>query len=169
MATSIRRVLRLEMNALIARYNTLANSVLGNAAITDGTTAGKAKTVAAASFRIDGKVYSKAITDDLWDLSAQTDTIAAQYRAYALYLDSAGTATIGAGTNSTSAALALTVLPPFVTSKCIMGVYVAGPSTDFNGVAGLAAQGTFHNGVPTGSTDSAGNPLSCDLITSVTP
>ncbi len=168
MATSIRRILRLEMNALIARYNNVANRVLGNPAITDGTTDGKLQN-AAIDYSIDGKTYSKAATDDLWDLSAQTDTIAAQYRAYALYLDAAGTATIGAGSNAASAALAIAALPAFVTTKCIVGVYVAGPSTDFNGAAGLAAQGTIHNGVPTGSTDTAGNPLSVDLITSIAP
>ncbi len=54
-----------------------------------------------------------------------------------------------------------------MTSKCIVGVFVAGVSTDYD--AALTSQGTLYHGVPTGSTDAAGNVLSADLITSVTP
>lgn len=114
--------------------------------ITSGTTAGKLKTRADVEFSIGGTVYRKATTDDLWDLSAQTDTTGAQYRAFRLYLDSSGVATIGAGTNAASAAAALAALPAEASTKATIGLYVAGLSTDFDGVAGLAAQGTLYEG-----------------------
>jgi len=124
------------------------NSTKDNGQIADGTTDGKLKTVAAVDFAIAGALYTKAATDDLWDLSAETDTTGAQYRAYWLYLDSSGTASIAAGTNAASAAAALAALPAITATKSVIGVYVAGLSTDFNGAAGLAAQGTIYNGMP---------------------
>ena len=135
-------------------------SVDTNPAIADGLTDGKLKTVAATDFHIAQWKYSKAATDDLWDLSAETDTTATQYRAYWLYLDSAGVATIVAGTTVTGGrADALAGLPIHDESKSIAGCYVADPSTDFNGVAGLAAQGTVYNGIPEGAWIGIGHEL----------
>lgn len=167
MATSIRRILRLEMNAVIARLNNIANMVMGYPTIANGTTAGKIKTTTATSYRIDGVAYTKAATDDLWNLTALTTLTGSQFQAVALYVDAAGTATIGAGTVAASAALALAALPAFVTTKSILGVYVANASTNFS--SALGAQGTYYNGVPTGAIDVNGVPLSVDLITSVAP
>lgn len=167
MATSIRRVLRLEMNALIARYNNLANAVLTYGVIANGTTAGKLKTTAAVSYRIEGTVYTKAATDDLWDLTGLTNLAAGEFQAIALYLDASGTASIGAGTVAATAAAAKLACPAFVTSKCVVGWFVANASTDFD--AALSAQGTIYHGTPTGFTDSSGNVLSADLITSIAP
>ena len=129
------------------------NQVCNSGQITDGTTAGKLKTVADVSTRVWGKLYFKAATDDLWDLSAKIDTIAAKYRAYWLYLDSAGNASVetddeSGATDSDSEVAAIVALPAWDTTKCVVGAYVAGPSTDFNNVAGLAAQGTIVNGWP---------------------
>ena len=114
--------------------------------ITSGTTAGKAKTRADVEYEIGGTLYRKAKTDDLWDLSAETDPTGAQFRAYRLMLDSAGTATIIAGSNAASEALALAAIGAEASTKATIAVYVAGLSTDFNGAAGLAAQGTFYEG-----------------------
>ena len=129
------------------------NQVCNSGQITDGTTAGKLKTVADVSTRVWGKLNFKAATDDLWDLSAKIDTIAAKYRAYWLYLDSAGNASVetdddSGATDSDSEVAAIVALPAWDTTKCVVGAYVAGPSTDFNNVAGLAAQGTIVNGWP---------------------
>ncbi|HYD02635.1 MAG TPA: hypothetical protein VEB22_15515 [Phycisphaerales bacterium] len=118
--------------------------------IGNGTTAGFLRTQATTLFRIAGRVYSKGSTDNLWDLSAETDTTASQYRAYWLLLDSAGTASFAAGTNAASAAAALEALPALDGTKSVIGVYVAGNSTDFNGAGGLAAQGTIHQQIPEG-------------------
>jgi hypothetical protein len=164
MATDVRKTgKRDEFDALIQRVNALANRCMTNPGIADGGTDGKLQTANSISFSIDGELYTKAGTDNLWDLTAQTDTIAAQYRAYALYLDSSGTASIGAGSNAASAAAALAALPAFVATKCVVGVYVAGPSCDFNGAAGLEAQGTVHNGTPSGAVGGL------DVFTSVAP
>ena len=122
----------------------------GSPAIGNGTTAGKLRTTATAAGRAAGVDVSKASADDLWDLSAETDTIAAQYRAYWLYLNASGTASIVAGSNAASAALALAALPDPSATLAIWGVFVAGPSTDFNAGGGLAAQGTIYNGIPAG-------------------
>jgi hypothetical protein len=92
------------------------------------------------------RLYSKASTDDLWNLSAITDTTGAQYRAVALCLDASGTATIETGAVATSAALALQALPVIPTTKSVVGVFVAGPSTNWDAGGGLAAQGTIYNG-----------------------
>lgn len=118
--------------------------------MTDGTTAGKIKTRADLEYVIKGKLYRKAATDDLWDLSAETDTIAAKYRAYWLYLDASGVASIvqHTGADVASAALAIAALPAIVATKCPVGVYVAGPETDFNGVTGLDSYGDYHEGLP---------------------
>lgn len=129
----------------------LFNSTQTDVNIGDGGTAGYLRTNASSSFKIGQFEYTKASTDDLWNLSAQTDTTASQYRAYWLYLDSSGTASIGAGTNASTAPLALAALPAPTLTKSIIGVFVAGPSTDFNAGGGLAAQGTIYDGIPEGA------------------
>jgi hypothetical protein len=133
--------------ALAADVDVAANSATFTI-IEDGTTDGYLKTDGPSGFKINGQLYNKAGTDNLWNLSAQTDTTGAQYRAYWLYLDSSGTATIAAGANAASSVAAIAALPALAADKAVMGVYVAGLSTDFNGAAGLAAQGTIIYGVP---------------------
>ncbi len=98
------------------------------------------------AFGISGTRYSKNATDDLWNLSGETDTTGVQYRAYWLYLNSSGTASFAASTNAASLAAALAALPTIDPTKAVIGIYVASPSCDFNGAAGLAAQGTIYNG-----------------------
>ncbi|MEL6346886.1 MAG: hypothetical protein AAFV53_27485 [Myxococcota bacterium] len=129
----------------------LAFSTLSAPAIGNGTTAGTLRTNTSADFRISNRQYTKASTDDLWDLSGETDTAAGTHRAYWLYLDAAGAASIAAGTDASSAALALQKLPDVDDTKSILGVYVAGPATDFNAAGGLAAQGTIYDGIPDGA------------------
>lgn len=116
--------------------------------IGNGGTAGRLRLRGDVTYAIAGRQYRKASTDNLWDLSAETDTTGAQYRAYWLYLDSSGTATIAAGTNAASSAAAIAALPARVTTKAVIGVYVAGLSTDFDNAGGLAAQGTIVDGWP---------------------
>lgn len=129
----------------------LCNGTQITGAIGNGGTAGHLRTTASVNYKIGQFQYTKASTDDLWNLSAQTDTTAGQYRAYWLYLDASGMASIGAGSNASTAALALAALPVVTATKSVIGVFVAGPSTDFNGAGGLAAQGTIYNGFPEGA------------------
>jgi len=137
--------------ALLSLQLKLAFSIQGFPAIGDGTTSGTLRTTAATPYTVAGAVYSKASTDDLWDLSAEVDTAAATYRAYWLYLDSAGAASIVAGSDVPTEAQALASLPLPADDQSVAGVYVAGPSCDFDGVAGLEAQGTVYDGIPEGA------------------
>ena len=152
MAVSIRALVkptRAELSAINARLNVFANALLGYPLIANGGTAGRFKTTNAATFKVDGATYSKAITDDLWNLSAETTLGAAAYKAYWLYIDASGTASIEAGTASTTAALALSLLPVPSVSKCVFGVFVAAPLTNFANA--LSAQGTIYQGIPVGA------------------
>lgn len=117
----------------------------------DATTAGNLRNTATTEFTIGQFYYSKASTDDLWDLSGETDTTAAQYRAYWLLLDASGVASIDAGANATSAAEALRALPDLDGTKSAIGVFVADPACDFDDAGGLAAQGTIYDGIPDGA------------------
>ncbi len=124
------------------------HSALAYPDIGNGGTAGRLRTQAAITTRINGTMATKASTDDLWNLSAETDTIADQYRAYWLYLDASGTASIGAGANAATSAAAVAALPEVADTKAVVGVFIAGPETDFDAEGGLAAQGTIVNGWP---------------------
>lgn len=144
---------RAELDQIIQGINALnlqANhGPVQSGAIGNGGTAGRLRTTAAITFAVAGRKYVKASTDDLWNLSAQTDTIAAQRRAFWLYLDASGTATIAAGTNAGNTdALALAALPAIDLTKSVIGVFVAGPLTNFDDAGGLAAQGTIYDGIP---------------------
>lgn len=123
----------------------------GVPAIGNGGTAGRLRTNAAVVGKVAGVAFEKASTDDLWNLSAETDTPASTFRAYWLYVNAAGTASFAAGTNASSAANALAALPAPDEAKCIFGVYVAGAATDFDAAGGLAAQGTIYNTIPAGA------------------
>lgn len=124
-------------------------STFGSGAIGNGTTAGRLRTTASATGRVAGVEVTKASTDDLWNLSGETALAAGQYRAYWLYVNAAGTASIAAGSIASTAAAALLALPDLAEDKCVLGAYVAGPSTNFT--AALAAQGTIYNRIPDGA------------------
>lgn len=132
-----------DLQAALTRYD---NSARDHANIGNGTTTGRLRTNSPVSFAIAGALYNKASTDDLWNLSAETSLSTGQYKAYWLYLDSSGVATIAAGTVAASAAAAIAALPAVTSTKSVVGVYVAGPSTNFANA--LAAQGTIYNGHP---------------------
>lgn len=135
-------------NAVNAELNRALNCAKDWANIGNGTTAGNLRTNAACDFVVNGELFNKASTDDLWDLSAETDTVAAQYRAYSLELDDTGTGSIVAGSNAASETLAYAGLAAPVAGQSRIGVFIAGPSTDFDDAGGLAAQGTIFNGWP---------------------
>lgn len=119
--------------------------------IGDGTTAGRLRTNAAITYAIAGQVYTKSSTDNLWNLSALTNTGAAEFQAHALCLNSSGTASLvnsGVAASAAAAMAALKALLP--TDKAVVGVFVAGNSTDYDNAGGLAAQGTIYNGIPDG-------------------
>lgn len=142
-------------DALVARINANANRCEGYATIANGTTAGKLKTTSTVSHRVDGVLYTKAATDDLWNLSGETSTTGAQYRAYWLYIGADGTASIEAGSNAASATLARQSLPAPSATKSVFGVFTAGLSTNFANA--LSSQGTITHGIPSDACVLAGN------------
>lgn len=124
----------------------LQNSAVTNPALANGATAGKLKTANDADYRIAGALYTKAATEDLFDLTGQTNTGVGEYLAVGLDLNAAGTASLAVGAVSADADEALDTLPAVDPAKARIGVYIAGPSTNF--AAALAAQGTIINGSP---------------------
>jgi hypothetical protein len=148
------------VTALLKILNRLQNSLTGlnECTFVDGTTAGKIKILGGAEaipveFKIDGETFTKAPTDDFWNLAAQTDTPALEYAAFWLLIDSSGTASIDrASANAASAVLAKAVLladgEP-AADKAVLGCFVAGPSTDFSADAIVAVAGaTMEYGFP---------------------
>lgn len=133
---------------LIAAYQ-MAQGPVDSAKIADGTTAGKLRTQANFSYRVNGAIFSAAAADDFWDLSAEVDNAAGTYRAYSLEVDAAGTASfVASTTDPATAALALAALALPAATKSRIGVFIAGPATDFNAVGGLDAQGDIYDGSP---------------------
>lgn len=159
MARNIRRTGGLDMfEAIIGHLQASANACLTQAAIANGTTAGKLKTVTdPVHFRIDGALYKVAATDDAWALGAIPTLAANTYRAVTLYVDAAGAFTIDTGTivtNTVSAAAgrlaALALCPAIPAGKSIVGVFVGAPSTNFaNALTGQANVQLYH-GIPAG-------------------
>lgn len=135
------------------------NRVLGNPGLADATVDGKIQNANAFDYTIQGQAYTKAATDNLWDLTAFTpDVGAAEYEAVVLYLDASGTATTAKLALAASAAAAIALVEAEIVAnatKCCVGVYVAGNSCDWNGAAGLGAQGTYYNGLPAAMTTAA--------------
>lgn len=126
------------------------NALLDNGAIIQGATAGKIKTVNAISFKVDGQIYTKAATDDLFDLGALGDVAASVFQAILLCLNAAGTASVVEGAEKTSLALALAdVELKIPESLCVVGLFATdGTACDWNDAGGLDAQGTYYNGLP---------------------
>jgi hypothetical protein len=116
--------------------------------IGNGTTAGRLRTNAAISYSINGQIYTKASTDDFWNLSALTALTATQFRAHALCILANGNAALINGPVATTSDAALEGLTwdLIEESRVVVGIYVAGNSTDYT--AALAAQGTIVHGWP---------------------
>lgn len=132
-----------DADAIIARYE---NGAATRIIIADATQNGKLKTTSPGDFRLGGRLYTKSNTDNLWDLSGQSALGASDYKAFWLYLDSSGTASIAAGTVGASSAAAITNLPALAANKSVIGCYVANPNTNFANA--LNAQGTIIEGWP---------------------
>jgi len=150
MARNIRRTGGMDMwEQLVPTLQGLVNRCFTQAAIANGTTAGKLKTVTdPVHFAIAGGLYKVAATDDAWNLSAIATLAASTYRAVTLYVDAAGTFTIDTGTVASTAALALAACPAIPATKCIVGVFVGSPACNFANA--LTSQGTLYHGIPAG-------------------
>ncbi len=140
---------------------------VGSAKLAAGTTAGKIKTVADIDFRIGGRLFTKAATDDLWDFTGETTLGTGLYKAAVLYLDATGAATYTLTAAATSAALALRAvgdltLGGYVSTKSVIGVYVSTAAQNW-GSGGLG--GTYYNGIPEAAYSSSESDGAAGFIT----
>lgn len=129
------------VNALKADLNILKqhveNGCFDNPGLAIGSDTTQIQNANAITFMIDGVLYSKAATDDLWDLGGSTATLtavtAAKYACITLYLDASGVFTVaedaGAGTAATLAA-AKAGAAGFSATKAIIGYYTVGDGTN---------------------------------------
>lgn len=83
------------------------NMVYARPQIAQGTTATKAKTVAAADFVVGGRLFNKGATDDFWTIPAGITVAASSWQKYILMVDDAGVATVQEATQSTVSAAAV--------------------------------------------------------------
>lgn len=135
--------------------NLLGNRCFTKAVVAIGLNVAKVKTTAAAEYCIDGVMYSKAATDDLFvftDLTVQPISTTAFY---ALCLDSGGNASVINGTPVSTAAItagtAKAYIPEIPATKCCIGavrVVTDGtgtfvPATD--GLNDAAVTDTYYN------------------------
>jgi len=117
----------------------LANACLDNAALAMASTTTKIKTTNAVTFRIAGKLYSKAASDNI-TVSGLTNTPAATFRKVRVEINAAGTVSFKEG--AVGAAQVLAPLPRRSASKATLG-WIEIPAsftygtTDFN-AAGVA-------------------------------
>jgi hypothetical protein len=133
----------------------LGNRVMSNPGIAIGTTKSKAKTANTTEYCIDGVIYSKAATDDLFvhtDVSVQA---VGTTRYYALCLDAAGAATVIAGATTANVAGSTypiaAKMPPIPSTVCLVGAikivtdatHTYTPATTLNDAAGITA--TYYN------------------------
>lgn len=95
------------------------------AQVADGTTNGKAKTTATVYYMIFGRRYTKAATDNLFDLTGVT-TGAAEYKKVILCLDASGNGQIVEGTAAASQLAA--AYPSVQPDYCPVGVVELGTS-----------------------------------------
>jgi hypothetical protein len=168
--------LRLVSNRTVADLETIRantdlisrNRCFGKAATAQGTTTSKVKSVNSVDFAIDGAIFRKAGTDDLWTLSGSVVAISS-WQKYLLCLDSAGAASIVAGTASTVSAAAVT-LPTLPTSKAVIGVLTIatnGSTTFTPGTTALNAAGitaTFADGLDSGYFSAGASALTAYLV-----
>jgi len=92
----------------ILQSHYLARSIVlgaSGAGVAAGTTAGYAKTTNGISYIIENKIYTKAATDDLFNLTG-VSTGAAEYKKVTLYLDASGNGQIKEGVAAASQAAA---------------------------------------------------------------
>ena len=131
----------------------LGNRNFISAALAIAGTKSKVKTVAAVDYCIDGQIYHKAITDNLFVHTDLTVQAANTTKWYALCLDAAGAATIVAGNSVTNAALAagtdVAFLPKVAGNVCIVGAIkivttsAFTPATTLHDAAGITT--TYHD------------------------
>lgn len=134
----------------------LLSGARNRANLSIGTTTTKARTNAACDFAVDGNLFQKASTDDLFTLTGAAfgSTSTSQFNKYLLLLDAAGTASVVACTPSVVSADAVVIpdLHATLDGKSLIGVLtiatvnvVFTPATTALNAAGVTA--TYQNGI----------------------
>lgn len=140
------RARQVELEAALRKDQVYSNAILAKA-----TTTTKIKTTAAAEYRIGGVVYTKAATDNLFDLAALTALTATKYQCNKLLLDAAGAATVVQGTEAASAAAALLAAGATTADTCCVGYHTIGDGVnahDYSSDEVDAHGGAFVEGDP---------------------
>jgi len=97
------------------------NWVSNSAALENATNdSSKIATAASIDYTINGITYTKAPTDDLWTIAANTGHLD-DFEGALLYLDADGAATVQASTGETQSADTLAFIDPVVADKCCIG------------------------------------------------
>jgi hypothetical protein len=128
----------------------LGTYVMGNPVLAIGTTTTACSTTAATEFCINGKVFTKAATADLFVHSDVTVQPVGTTRYYGLYLNASGTATVVQGDS--------TKLPAPADDVCLIGVikvvtdatHTFTPGTTAHSAAGITATYTTLTCIPVG-------------------
>lgn len=119
----------------------LMNRCMGACGLAEGTNAATIKTAAAVDFTIDGKMYTKAITDNIAITAGEVQS-ADTYRKYLVSIVAAGTVTVTGGVEAATSALAL--LPDLPADSAPLGYFeiqtvavTYTPGTTDNSAAGI--------------------------------
>lgn len=148
------QAMRAALNQLIAdvgrirtfafnRLATVAGTYSLTSLITDGSSSGKAKTTNTISYLIGGVEYTKAATDNLFDLTALTYD-ATLFTGVAFLLSAQGTGSITSATSTTAAKAVQSVLYKHTdTTKALVHCFVANAAATF-GNSALTAQGSYN-------------------------
>lgn len=133
------------------------NVCMQNGALAIGATTSRAKTVNAITFMVNGRVYNKAATDDLFTLAGTTLT-ARQTGVFWLWLDASGTASVtqsaikeaSTSTSTTARYVAGAFDWPEVVDKCLIGALqiTNGASSFVPGTTALTTVTTYVNAGP---------------------
>lgn len=111
------------VGALLQQYNALRklseNAPYTAAGVAMATTTTKAKTANTLTYTIDGKLLSKAGTDNFWTLSGSVVPDGSRC-VFLLYIDSAGAASVVQGPIGTTDAAATVPADTLVESKCLV-------------------------------------------------
>lgn len=165
--TAVRTAL-LALAVDLGAFRSARNKVNTPPGVANGTTAGRFQHTGNLAFEIDGICYSKSATDDVWNLSGLTTLTGAQYQATALCYDAAGTQSIVTGATAASAAAALALgLAGVGSTVAVIGVFVAGPSTNYGNA--LSSQGTLYQGRPLATATYAAPAAVTASVTLISP
>jgi hypothetical protein len=128
----------------------IGSMCLGKAGLAEGTNANTIKTVTTVPYSINGRLYSKAATDNI-AMNALAAQAALKDCMYLVLIDSAGTVSLAKGTEVANGAGAVLPANPAPTTRSVLGAFkvaTAAATTFTSGTTDLSAAGvvaTFYD------------------------